>query len=110
MNTDHHSTQNVLYQDDQGYVVHCACCNCFHIAYGTLSFDQTEDSFLSLMQMLEGYHDLYAKKVNPNCRCVQVPTPFNGFRLLLSTNDLKTFSNMLQEAYLIFQAERLVNQ
>lgn len=104
------TSQNILYQDNNGYVVHCSCCDTFRIAYGTIAFDQSESSLLSLMNILEAYYLQYNGLVEPSCRCIQIVTPFNGFRLLFSIEDLQLFGNMLQESYLLFRAERTMNE
>ncbi|MEM9886269.1 MAG: DUF6686 family protein [Bacteroidota bacterium] len=106
---NHHQQQNTLYEGHNGYVVYCSHCKAFHIAYGTVSFDQTESSLLSLMEVLNYNYHQYRNAFDPDCRCVQIITPFTGFRFLLSTNELLEFSEMLQQAFLVFEAERIVN-
>jgi len=101
--------QNTLYEGRKGYVVHCDCCNTFHIAYGTVSFDQTESSLLTLMNVLDFHYQQYENKVHHDCRCIQIVTPFKGFRLLFSINEIESFKEMLSQAYLVFEAERIVN-
>jgi len=107
-NNDHHQ-QNTLYEGSKGYVVHCACCGVFHIAYGTISFDQTENDLLKLMDVLNYNYRQYKGIVNPDCRCVQILTPFKGFRFLFSPNELKEFEEILSQAYLLYEAERILN-
>lgn len=100
---------NKLYESDKGHVVYCSCCATFHIAYGTVSFDQTETSLLSLMNTLNFHFEHFEGKVNPNCRCIQILTPFEGFRFIFSINELREFMSILRESYLIFQAEQIMN-
>ncbi|MEM6698871.1 MAG: DUF6686 family protein [Bacteroidota bacterium] len=101
--------QNTLYEGREGYVVYCNCCQLFHIAYGTISFDQTETDLLRFMEVLSHNYNQYHDVVNPDCRCVQITTPFKGFRFLFSTNELQEFNEMLGEAYLLYEAERIMN-
>lgn len=107
LNSKHH--HNTLYEEKNGYVVYCEHCNIFHITYGTVSFDQTETSLLTLMNVLEFHHLQYKDKVHPDCRCIQIATPFTGFRLLFSINEIEAFNEMLSQAYLVFEAERIIN-
>ncbi|MEM8525794.1 MAG: DUF6686 family protein [Bacteroidota bacterium] len=101
--------QNILYEGSKGYVVYCSCCKIFHIAYGTLSFDQTEKDLLKFIDILSHNYKQYGGIVNPNCRCVQILTPFKGFRFLFSTNELKELNEILNQAYLLYEAERIMN-
>ncbi|MEL6945921.1 MAG: hypothetical protein AAFO82_24970, partial [Bacteroidota bacterium] len=61
------------------------------------------------MQVLLENYQQYNGVVKADCRCIQILTPFKGFRFLFSTNELKTFHEMLQQAYLVFEAERITN-
>lgn len=101
--------ENILYQSNKGYVVYCECCKIFHIAYGTVSFDQDEKGYQCLMNDLKLYYEKYQNSVDPDMRCVQVLTPFEGFRLLLSTSEILEFSGILNEAYFLFDTERIAN-
>ncbi|MEM0993604.1 MAG: DUF6686 family protein [Bacteroidota bacterium] len=107
--SNNHQQQNTLYEGRMGYVVHCAACKTFHIAYGTVAFDQTENSLLTLMEVLRQNYCRYNNTIDPDCRCVQIQTPFKGFRFLFSTNELREFGEMLQQAHLVYEAERIVN-
>lgn len=98
-----------LYADHNGYVVLCEPCKTFHIAFGTIAFDQTESSLLSLMRVLELHYVENQYDIKPNCRCVQITTPFDGFRLLFSLNEIEQFIEMLNQAYLVFDASRIAN-
>ncbi|MEL7122154.1 MAG: DUF6686 family protein [Bacteroidota bacterium] len=107
VNPDHEQT--ILYESQKGFVVYCYCCKTFHIAYGTVALDLTETSLLSLINVLVAYYQDYKDKVDPRCRCIQVLTPFNGIRLLFSLPELKELANILSEAHLILNSERIVN-
>ncbi len=99
---------NVLHQCENGYVIQCDSCKTLHIAFGNVSFDQTEGNFKSFVEYIEGYCWHY-RSINSPCRSIQVPTPYQGFRLLFSPEELKALNDLLQKACLVMDAEKLVN-
>ncbi len=105
----HNEKQNILCQNKNGYVTFCYECNKFHVAFGTVTFDQTEDSLLSLINVLSTYHSAYEYYIPCNYRCIQIDTPYRDFRLLFSINELLSFREMLNDAYLIYKAEQMMN-
>ena len=108
-NKNNNHQQNKLYEGSKGYVVHCSCCEMFHIAYGNITFDQTENDLLKFMDILHYNYRQYKGIINPDCRCVQILTPFKGFRFLFSTRELKELGEILNQAYLLYEAERIMN-
>ncbi|MEN0048876.1 MAG: hypothetical protein AAF806_17565 [Bacteroidota bacterium] len=102
-NHSHHF--EILYEDGDNKVIYCEECQAFHIYYGTISLDSTMSSMESLIYTLAFYLDEYQGKINPKCRCIEIDTPYHGFRLLLSTSDISQFGEMLAKAYEKFQEE-----
>lgn len=99
---------NVLHQCENGYVIQCDSCKNLHIAFGNISFDQTEGNFMSFIQFIEGYCQHY-QNIKPSCRSIQIPTPYQGFRFLFTVQELEQLNELLQKAKLVMQAEKLVN-
>ncbi|MEM8526995.1 MAG: hypothetical protein AAGG68_20315 [Bacteroidota bacterium] len=92
---NHSHPFEVLYEDGDNKVIYCEECQAFHVYYGTISLDSTLSSLESLIYTLEFYLENYDGKVNPKCRCIEIDTPYHGFRLLLSTHDICQFGKML---------------
>ncbi|MEM6379405.1 MAG: DUF6686 family protein [Bacteroidota bacterium] len=105
--TNHQS--NILYHGKKGYVTHCTCCQSFQIAFGNTIIYHDEQDYQSFIKVLETYFKTFQNKVKPNCRCIQINTPVQNFNLLFSLSELTELINILNKAFLVFQAERLAN-
>ncbi len=99
---------NLLYQNSGGYVIQCTGCASLHIAFGNLSIDQSEKTFQGFMNTISNYCKEY-ESVNTKCRCIQVLTPYQGFRLLFTKDELYALNDLLQKSWLVLQTEKLVN-
>ncbi|MEL6658948.1 MAG: hypothetical protein AAFP77_20680 [Bacteroidota bacterium] len=93
---DFHHPFEVLRQADGQKVVFCYECQLFHVHFGTISLDLSEMGMKMLTNTLVDYLGVYDGGIDPNKRCVEVETPCQGIRLLLSTTDLRTFSELLK--------------
>ncbi|MEO0339471.1 MAG: DUF6686 family protein, partial [Bacteroidota bacterium] len=90
-------------------VIFCGCCDTFHIAFGTVAFNQIESAYLSLMSVFDSYYQDYRGRVQSQKRCIKVETPYAGFNLLFSIEELEEFKEILNQAYLLFEADRIIN-
>ncbi len=88
----------VLFDSHEHKVVYCYECQLFHIHYGTVAIDLTDRELPRMIQTFKSYHQFYRGNMCPNRRCIEVETPTQGFRLLLSLTDLQEFRNMLEVA------------
>ncbi|MEM9836991.1 MAG: DUF6686 family protein [Bacteroidota bacterium] len=86
-------------------VVYCFECQLFHVYYENLSFDLTPKSIYSLQRSLEAYEEVYRDTVKSDCRCIEVGTPFRGFRMYMSISDLVELRLLLQEAYEVYTSK-----
>ena len=109
-NYDRQHDSVILHESNKGYVVFCRCCETFSIAYGTVAFNQLESNYLSLISLLDSYYSSYYNKVNPEQRCIHIETHFYGINLFISLQEIEEFRDILNQAYLLFEAQRIINQ
>ncbi|MEO1626799.1 MAG: DUF6686 family protein [Bacteroidota bacterium] len=87
-------------------VAYCLECQTFHIYYGNVALDQSEAALRSLIRSLRANLAKFDGQVDDNCRCVEISTPAHGFRLVLSTKELREFSQILEKSYETFKHQR----
>ncbi|MGN6293576.1 MAG: DUF6686 family protein [Chitinophagaceae bacterium] len=86
-----------LYHDDcTGYVVRCPECEKIQIGYGNLmvTFGRGDfDDFRWWLKKIKNDQDF---SQSPTLRCIVIPTPCEGMKLILSMRELRDFDNMLE--------------
>ena len=101
---------NITYSLKQAYKhVSIVAVKCSILLMENITFDQTENDLLKLMDVLSYNYRQYKGIVNSDCRCVQILRPFKGFRFLFSTRELKELGEILNQSYLLYEAERIMN-
>lgn len=95
---DHDHRYEILYWQNQNRIVYCHDCKAFHINFGMISLDLQKPAMESLMSRLHRYLQFYEGKVHSDCRCVEIGTPYQGIRLLLTVNEIRSLGNMLYDA------------
>ena len=114
MEHDNHSSAsdkvNVLVNTKYGYAISCSCCEYLQIGFGNVSIDQCPGEFQRFVEIIGGLVRKFAHcQAPPTLRSICLPTPFTGFNLLLSRQELEQLNEMLQTAVLIMKAENLAN-
>ena len=90
---------STLYHDDKiGYVVNCLECGKIQVGYGNLVFTFNMDDFESFNWWLRKIKDDVQPDQSETLRCIIIPTPCEGMKLLLSKRELRDFNNMLESA------------
>lgn len=98
-----------LYHDDAiGYVVRCYECEHLQIGYGNLMLTINTSAFNSFRSLLKKIMYEQSAIEKETLRCVVVPTPCEGIKLLLSPRELKEFDHMLEEADTELQSSLLL--
>ncbi|WP_276503099.1 DUF6686 family protein [Terrimonas pollutisoli] len=88
-----------LYHDDViGYVVRCYECEHIQMGYGNLMLTINTSAFNSFRSLLKKIMCEQSSDQKETLRCIVVPTPCEGIKLLLSLRELKEFDHMLEEA------------
>ena len=88
-----------LFQDDHiGYVVHCRECKKIQLGFGNLMLTINANEFESFHNFLKGLLSEQREAQYHTARCIFIPTPCEGLRLLLSRRELQSFDRMMEEA------------
>ncbi len=90
--------QTLYHEDKTGYVVRCTECEKLQIGYGNLMLTFGEEDFASFRWWLKKIKDEQHPSQNKTLRCIAIPTPCEGMKLLLSMTELTEFSEMLETA------------
>lgn len=90
---------DTLYHADKtGYVVRCAECEKIQVGYGNIVFTFGHEDFESFRWWLQKLKADQHPLENETLRCIVIPTPCEGMKLLLSMRELREFDSMLETA------------
>jgi hypothetical protein len=92
------SYQTLFHDDNLGYVVKCCDCEKIQIGYGNIMLTVNMQGFSAFHQWLKQIKDEQDPSLKETVRCIAVPTPCEGVKLLLSLRELIEFDAMLEEA------------
>lgn len=88
-----------LYHDDKtGYVVRCSECEKIQVGYSNLVLTFSVEDFDSFRWWLKKIGDDHQPAQHDRLRCIVIPTPCEGMKLLLSRQELDDFHGMLEAA------------
>jgi hypothetical protein len=90
--------QTLYHNDSTGYVVRCPECEKIQIGYGNLMITFGRGDFDDFRWWLRRIRDEQSPSQSPTLRCIVIPTPCEGMKLLLSMRELVDFDNMLETA------------
>lgn len=90
--------QTLYHNDSTGYVVRCPECEKIQIGYGNLMVTFGRGDFDDFRWWLRRIKDEQSPSQSPTLRCIVIPTPCEGMKLLLSMRELVDFDNMLEAA------------
>jgi hypothetical protein len=88
----------LYHADNSGYVVRCAVCEKIQVGYGNIVFTFGQEDFESFRWWLRKIKGEQHPSGNETLRCIVIPTPCEGMKLLLSMRELKEFDHMLEAA------------
>ncbi len=101
--------QTLFHNDNSGYVVRCKECENIQIGFGNLMLTVNESEFDSFHKWLKQMLDEQASDIKETIRCIVIPTPCDGVKLLLSLRELRQFDHMLEEADTELKSSSLLN-
>lgn len=98
-----------LYHDDRiGYVIRCTECEKIQVAFSNLVMTFNLEDFDSFRSWIRKIKNEQPERQNPSVRCIMIPAPCQGIQLLLSINELRDFSCMLETADTELQSLNLI--
>jgi hypothetical protein len=101
---DHDHEANVLHSSRYGFLVHCPGCDRFQLAYGTFRLSQDKEELRSFARLINRYVYCYLRRVERTKRDIFIDSPFPGFGLIFSVEDLERLNNILQRGLLVLDA------
>lgn len=102
------SYQTLFHDNNSGYVVRCKECENIQVGFGNIMLTVNENEFGSFRNWLKKVRDEQSPDQKETVRCVVIPTPCEGVKLLLSLRELREFDNMLEEADTELQSSSLL--
>ena len=102
------SNFQILEQCPGGYIGYCSCCGTFQVVFGNLSLLQEEREYLELMGMLGETCRINQDKESPHLRSIFINTTTEGLQFFFSLNELKCFYEMMQTAFLLYEANKII--
>jgi hypothetical protein len=101
---------DALYHNDStGYVVRCKDCDKIQIGYGNIMLTVNYEGFDAFRWWLKHILEEQDPAQKETLRCITVPTPCDGVKLLLCRRELKEFDEMLEEADTELKSTSLLN-
>jgi hypothetical protein len=101
-NHDHEA--KVLHTSPYGFLVYCPGCRRFQLAYGTFRLSQDEEELNSFARLINRYAHRYLQRAERKKRDIFIDSPFPGFGLFFSVEDLDRLNNILQRSLLLIEA------
>jgi len=102
------SNYQLLEQCPCGYIGHCSCCGTFQVVFGNLALLQDEREYLELMEVLGEICLTNEDTDKPHLRSIFVKTTTEGLQFLFCLNELKRFHGMMQAAFLLYEANKII--
>jgi len=90
--------QTLFHSDNTGYVVRCNECDKLQIGYGNIMLTVNQEGFAAFHWWLKHIRDEQDPGIKETLRCITIPTPCEGVKLLLSMRELQEFEQMLEDA------------
>ena len=98
----------VLHLTESGYVARCNHCGILQLAFGNVIIDQNPDDFKAFTRLVRQYRKQYAETKNPKLKEIWLRTPYCGFRMIFSYEEIVQLDEIIQQAQLIITAEQLM--
>ena len=92
------SFQTLFHDSNSGYVVRCSTCKNIQVGYGNLALTFTCRDFTNFFHWLRKIKEQQDSLINESLRCIVIPTPCEGMKLLMSLHELTELVNMLETA------------
>lgn len=90
--------QTLFLDDSTGYVVRCRECENLQLGFGNIMLTIASGEFDSFRGWIKKIMQEQSAAQKETVRCIVIPTPCDGVKLLLSLRELREFDHMLEEA------------
>ena len=100
--------QTLFYDDQLGYIIRCTACENFQLGYGNLLITLNAVEFESFQSCIHKSLELYSDAENRSVKCIFIPTPCEGLKMMLSKNELADLNKMLDSADTEWKSQQLL--
>lgn len=98
----------ILHHCADGYVVKCLECGCLKLAFGNTAMAMDEQQFYEFKDAVTEHYRAYRKCVSPTQKRIHIPTALPSLSLLYSLEDLEQLAELLDEAHLSLEIEKML--
>lgn len=84
--------------NDDGYVIRCRECKYYHIAFCSTLLMISEEEFTVFCESVKQKCDEEDYQISEHAKSIIIKTPYECIHMLLSKNEAKRFSHILEEA------------
>lgn len=102
--------KTLYHKDNIGYVVQCVTCNKIQVAFNVMAITFDEVGFEQFRKNIEKTFCERQPGINPQVKCILIPSPCEGMNLLLSVSELELLHTILEEADNEMKALSMIQQ
>lgn len=90
--------ETLFHNDNLGYAVRCNECEKIQLGYGNVVITFSDEDFRSFSSWITTIRHQQDPALDAGLRCIVIPTPCEGMKLLMSKRELDEFVTMLETA------------
>lgn len=98
-----------LHNCEEGYVVQCAHCNGFQLAFGNVMLNLLPEEFKALLDYVAMKQESFKQTDDMHSKIVHIPTDSRKVGLVFTPTEISQLNDMLQQAHLMQQVYRTLN-
>lgn len=100
----------VLEHNKHGYVARCNKCGNIQLAFGTTSITLDEVQFDEFRETLRDYHEAHVYLDSEEVKAIYIPTAIPSISLVFSLKELQIFIDMLEQAHLSLEVNKVLSE
>ena len=101
-------TFKTLYYEEDGYLVFCSDCMHFQLAFQTSLLTLSARDLHVLQTLVKESYESYRFESGPCKKSIYIPTPLEGYGLILDQAELTQLFHLLETAEINYKAESLL--
>lgn len=98
----------IYHQSDHGYIVRCHSCEHIQLAFGTSVMTYTREQFNEFVDSVYEYYTAYQHECSRKQKTIRIPTLSASISLAFSLNELEILMNMLEEAAVLIETDKIL--
>lgn len=98
-----------LHNSELGYVVQCAHCSGFQLAFGNVMLNLLPEEFKALLDYVAMKQESFSNMDDMQSKTVHIPTDSRKVGLVFTPTEISQLNDFLQQAHLMQQVYRTLN-